>query len=423
MRWPLATDSTTEGLHRTPKFGGIEGIGVMVQEQWLTYWAAGLGSEDGLSAMLDMMSVITDQLSEAYEEHSSLEAAVIVLTAITGWPALLLDAKGNRIAGTASSDHPHPEALAMIDSSRPVDFDGWLCLSIPSNEHHVLCVDAPCGLQDDVRLMVMGEIVALTAFELRIEEAALQERLRLWGDLAEEILAGVDRRRITAHAKALGHDLDGPHRVGLIADGRIGLSADQVRCALRRADVDALVAPWDQNIAVVLDGTANTDKILEALDHVVPGGRPWMGVSSLKPEGYDLIDALAEASVAVSFGRSARESRTIKYGDLGVFRLFSPDGRWEQLEDFVKETLGPLLDYDRAHGTDMVPTLDAYLRRDGSLNHLADELMIHRSTLIYRLRRIRELLEVDIDDSERRLDLSLAARAVEVLKVTTGEAA
>lgn len=82
-----------------------------------------------------------------------------------------------------------------------------------------------------------------------------------------------------------------------------------------------------------------------------------------------------------------------------------------------------MLDYDRAHGTDLVLTLDSYLRRDGSLNHLADELMIHRSTLVYRLRRIRELLEVDIDDSERRLDLSLAARAVEVLKVTSGEAA
>ena len=76
-----------------------------------------------------------------------------------------------------------------------------------------------------------------------------------------------------------------------------------------------------------------------------------------------------------------------------------------------------------SHGTELVQTLDAYLRRDGSLNQLADDLLIHRSTLVYRLRRIRELLDVDIDDSHLRLDLSLAARAVEVLKVTTGEAA
>jgi DNA-binding PucR family transcriptional regulator len=127
--------------------------------------------------------------------------------------------------------------------------------------------------------------------------------------------------------------------------------------------------------------------------------------------------------VAVAFGRAAKESRTINYGDLGVFRLFSPDGRWEQLEDFIKETLGPLLAYDQDHGTDLVQTLDAYLRRNGSLNHLAEELMIHRSTLIYRLRRIRELLEVDIDDSGLRLELSLAARAFSVLKVTSEAAA
>jgi sugar diacid utilization regulator len=192
---------------------------------------------------------------------------------------------------------------------------------------------------------------------------------------------------------------------------------------LRRANVDALAVPWEQNIAVVLDGTAEPDAILEALDHVVPGGRPWMGVSTVKPDGFDLTDALAEASVAVSFGRAARDSRTINYGDLGVFRLFSPDGRWTQLEDFVREMLGPLLDYDAAHSTDLVQTLDAYLRRDGSLNQLADDLLIHRSTLVYRLRRIRELLDVDIDDSQLRLDLSLAARAVDVLKVTSGEAA
>lgn len=395
----------------------------MVDQDRLTGWEAGLHSDDGLLSMLDMMSAITKRLSDLYEEHTSLEAAVLALEEFTGWSALIINDDGHWVGGLINADHPHPEVVAMIDSIRPIEIDGWLCLSIPSADRHVLCVDAPGGLDDHIRVMVLGEIVALTAFELRIQEAVLQERLRLWGDLAEEILAGADRRRITAHAKALGHELEGPHRVGLIADGRIGLSVEQVRCALRRANVDALVAPWEQNIAVVLDGAADTDLILEALDHVVPGGRPWMGVSMVKSEGFDLTDALAEASVAVSFGRAARDSRTINYSDLGVFRLFSPDGRWTQLEDFVKEMLGPLLDYDLAHGTELVQTLDAYLRRDGSLNQLADDLLIHRSTLVYRLRRIRDLLDIDIDDSHLRLDLSLAARAVEVLKVTSGEAA
>lgn len=393
-----------------------------MEQEKIEMWSHGLTSDNGLDAMLDMMAVITSRLSQAYEHQSTLEAAAGVLTDLTGWPAIVIDGDGNRVAGSASSGHPHPEALATIMSTRPVDFDGWLCLSIPSDAHYVLCVDAPSGMSDTIRLVIMGGVVALTAFELRIEDAVQQERNRMWGDLAQEMLSGVDRRRVLAHATSVGYELDGPHRVGLIADGRIGLSVEQVQSAVRRAGEVALVAPWGPNIAVVLDEVSDTDKIIDALDHVVPGGRPWMGVSSVKREGHDLSDAVAEAEVALSFGQAARESRTIDYRDLGVFRLFSPDGQWTQLEEFVDDTLGPLIEYDAAHGSDLVHTLDAYLRRDGSLNQLANSLMIHRSTLIYRLRRIRELLCVDIDDSSLRLDLSIAARAVDVLKVTSGSA-
>ena len=397
----------------------MEGV-TMVDLDLLESWMTGLESDDGSMTMMDMISVITDRLGAAYGSHSSLEAATVVLDELTGWKALIVDRYGVRVAGDAASNHPHPQVLATIASARPVEIDGWLCLQVPSTEHHVLCVDAPGGMDDRVRLLILEEIVALTAFERRLEESAMNERLRMWGDLAEELLAGSDRRRIVAHAKALGHDLDRPHRVGLIADGRIGLSVDQVRTAVRRSNVDALVAPWDGSFAVVLDDCADAERLLEALDQVVPGGRPWMGLSTVKPEGHDLSEAVAEAEIALSFGQAARDSRTVSYSELGIFRLFAPGGRWSQLENFVTETLGPLLAYDAAHDTDLVHTLDAYLRRDGSLNHLADTLMIHRSTLIYRLRRIRELLDVDIDDSSLRLDLSLAARAVDVLRMTTG---
>lgn len=392
----------------------------MVDQELIESWETGLESEDGSMTMMDMISVVTERLGAAYGSHSSLEAATVVLQELTGWQALIVDRDGNRVAGSASSDHPHPQVLATIVSARPVEIDGWLCLQVPSTEHHVLCVEATDGMEDRVRVLVLEEIVALTAFERRLEESAMNERLRMWGDLAEELLSGIDRRRVVAHARALGHDLDRPHRVGLLADGRIGLSVEQVRAAVRRSNIDALVAPWDSSFAVVLDESSDPEKILDALDQVVPGGHPWMGVSSVKAEGHDLSEAVAEAAVALSFGRAARDSRTVDYSDLGIFRLFAPGGRWTQLEDFVTETLGPLLDYDAVHSTDLVHTLDAYLRRDGSLNHLAETLMIHRSTLVYRLRRIRELLDVDIDDSSLRLDLSLAARAVDVLRMTSG---
>lgn len=392
----------------------------MVDLERIERWSGGLGDDSLVVTVLDMMAVISLRLREEYEFRSCLEAATSLMIELTGWASIVLDGEGRTVAGSASSVQPHPEALAMVTATQPVHVNDWLCIAIPSRERHVLCADTGGGPVDGTRIVVMAEIVALTAFELRIEDVAIRERNRLWGDLAKEMLSGVDRQRVAVHAASVGHDLDAPHRVGLIADGRIGLSVEQVQSALRRAGEEALVAHWGNNIAVVLDESADTDHILIAVDQVVPGGRPWMGVSSVKPEGHDLSQAVAEANIALSFGQAAEETRTIDYCQLGVFRLFAPDGRWSELREFVDETIGQLIDYDREHGSDLVRTLDAYLRRDGSLNHVADCLLIHRSTLVYRLRRIRELLNVDIDDSEIRLDLLLAARAVAVIEATTG---
>lgn len=383
-------------------------------------WGSEALFEDGVNSMIDMMSRLASRLSSEYETKSCLDAAVVVLTELTGWPSVVIDRNGQWVAGTLTLDHRYPSLPKGLTTTTPIEIDGWLCMAIPSIADYVMCAETVDGAVDDATLLILSEIVALTAFELRIEEAVVREQFRVDGDLALAMLSGSDQQRIHALSAVVGHDLETPHRVGLIADGRIGLSADQVRSAVRRSGEIALVAPWGANIAVIFDDKADADGILGALDQVVPGGNPWMGVSSVKEQGYDLSEAVAEAGVALSFGQLTRESRTINYRDLGVFRLFSPDGRWTQLEDFVNETLGPLIEYDRDHGSELVHTLDAYLRRNGSLNQLADSLMIHRSTLVYRLRRIRELLAVDIDDSALRLDLSLAARAVEVLNATAG---
>ena len=58
-------------------------------------------------------------------------------------------------------------------------------------------------------------------------------------------------------------------------------------------------------------------------------------------------------------------------------------------------------------------TLDAYLRYSGNSRQICDALFIHRNTLAYRLRKIEDLLQLDLSDGEVRatclLALSIAA--------------
>jgi DNA-binding PucR family transcriptional regulator len=76
----------------------------------------------------------------------------------------------------------------------------------------------------------------------------------------------------------------------------------------------------------------------------------------------------------------------------------------------VDEWLGALIAHDRDHHSDLVHTLTVYLDSGGNYDRAADALIIGRSTLRYRLGRIREVSGRDLGDPDARLHLHLAAR-------------
>jgi len=59
-------------------------------------------------------------------------------------------------------------------------------------------------------------------------------------------------------------------------------------------------------------------------------------------------------------------------------------------------------------GSALRETFDSYLRHSGNSAKICDELFIHRNTLSYRLRKIEELLKLDLSDGEVRATCMLA---------------
>jgi purine catabolism regulator len=101
--------------------------------------------------------------------------------------------------------------------------------------------------------------------------------------------------------------------------------------------------------------------------------------------------------------------------DLGVYQLLLAVQHSPVLPEFYRELLGPLVEYDRLKRADLVQTLDSYIAAGNSPSETAARLHLHRNTVLYRLRRIRELLGRDPDEPEERLALQLALRARHVL--------
>ena len=82
-----------------------------------------------------------------------------------------------------------------------------------------------------------------------------------------------------------------------------------------------------------------------------------------------------------------------------------------ELDAFVSEQLGPLLDDPAPRTRALLETLEAYLAAGGRKAEAARALHLERQSLYLRLRRIEELLGVSLDDQDVVLGLHLALRA------------
>lgn len=86
---------------------------------------------------------------------------------------------------------------------------------------------------------------------------------------------------------------------------------------------------------------------------------------------------------------------------------------------YMDEKLNLLKEEDEAKNTEFYDTLREYFFVRNNVSLAAKRLFIHRNTMIYRLRKISEILEVDINDPDvaRKLSISMALRDAEKLLI------
>jgi sugar diacid utilization regulator len=101
--------------------------------------------------------------------------------------------------------------------------------------------------------------------------------------------------------------------------------------------------------------------------------------------------------------------RVVSFDDLGVYALLFDPAKPTELDAFVNRWIGPLIEYDREQNTQLRATLEAILEGRGQ-RQTAEKLVIHLSTLKYRVRRIHEILGLDYHDPDVSFNLQLAIR-------------
>ncbi|MFP3387258.1 PucR family transcriptional regulator [Brevibacillus sp. SIMBA_040] len=95
------------------------------------------------------------------------------------------------------------------------------------------------------------------------------------------------------------------------------------------------------------------------------------------------------------------------YHELGIYRYLLKCKQWDEEQGYENERLEVLKQYDRDNQTAMQETLETFLDAAGKVNVTAQRLHIHINTLSYRLRRIEEIMQVDLENMNQRTSLYL----------------
>jgi len=150
------------------------------------------------------------------------------------------------------------------------------------------------------------------------------------------------------------------------------------------------------------------------------GARIVAGVSGSCSALDGLPRAVGQARLALRHAIARADQPVMLFDELGVrYKALDslPDDVLRELREGV---VGRLATADAGHGSELLPTLEAYLAAGFAAGDTAAALFVHRNTLRKRLTRIEAMTGLDLATSGGQAEAYLSVRAAEVLAIREG---
>lgn len=148
----------------------------------------------------------------------------------------------------------------------------------------------------------------------------------------------------------------------------------------------------------------------------------YAGISSPARGIDDLKYAFLQADIALKMAFSLQNERwIIPFSACALDYILQSLKTGLPPDHLAAPELLLLLDHDQKKGTQYFATLRTFLRSERDIPQTSKALIIHRTTLLYRLRQIQGVTGIDLDDPDQRLYLQLSLKLLEQSGLCIGE--
>jgi len=299
------------------------------------------------------------------------------------------------------------ERLPTTDESPPRIPDGYAVTLPVAGQVQGYLVATPRPGSAQMGLAAVQHIATIAALQIATRLRDYEFRRREGAETLAELLAGT---------------LDAGAAVNRL---RLAGFAPEAHLQLVAVGADA-GPPDDQAVARTLYelGEPHLMLSLGELYVLIPDGSPALqamgsigGVRLGLSRGFAAVAAFATARREARWAlfRAADMNEQIVRFDDDRDVGWLPAGAAAQRE-VVDRILGPAIEYDRTHRTELVRSVEVWLAQDRRTGRAARALHLHPNTLAYRLRRFADLTSQDVTKMSDLIDVWLALRIWRILE-------
>ena len=181
---------------------------------------------------------------------------------------------------------------------------------------------------------------------------------------------------------------------------------------------DSFAFFYEDNIVSVLHFNGeppDSARIAEKVDDFLREGCFKAGLSNGYRDVYQTNEFFRQALAALDFGGGVDpENRCYPFRKYALPYVIRYGMGSAPPEFFCDEALMKLKELGGGEGVDYYTTLKVYLENNMNLLHSAEKLYIHRTTLFYRINRVKEKLGLDLNDEETRRSLLMSFYIMDV---------
>ncbi|MGG1599636.1 XylR N-terminal domain-containing protein [Paenibacillus naphthalenovorans] len=403
-----------------------------------------------LDRMFEKLRIERDNLNRTYQVHEKLMNEVLrekdlssiakVLFQTTGIPVLIEDKHQTVLAMSGIEQHELAErqikGLSGITRTE--------CLSVKNTCYLVTPIFLQrnivgyCyflyddGLPQEVDWMILERAAVTCSMYLLNERTRLIAEQRMKGSFLDEMISGhLCREEFMRRAQYFEFDVRPPFFMVTLHEKSKKLSSrypldfnDELVNSLynfcRDRQINNLIADKSGKTALLFSETALTErgytkrdvskKIVECLQQKYPHLDFKAGVSS-SSERLEEIGQLFEESLA-ALKITNPKSCVVHYDSLGIEGVLFQASNVNLIEKFVDKRLGKLIREDRHKDMELTKTLYHYVSNGCNVHKTSRKMNISISGLRYRLQRLNEILECDINRPAVTYQIYLALQSM-----------